>query len=303
MWTCETCSFLGVWFEMITYKTRSVAGAFLLCSFGLLLLFTLFDVAFGELRMKWKPPMLPVFISVDSAGNLTVGGEASITTFLGTFALGADYSVYSQPGYTTVVVRNLIKNNEQAYKVKSGSDELTVFADGKTRIEIKDKWVLIQVRGTTNIRFKQAIKKPQKRVTHSAEMPKDNSSPSIEFTSMWPTKRGEIDYDHVNATYDWIYRDLPHWKITHYNGYMEFRFRGKKNFFYYALGSAKNDVSYCDVIVYVNGRTITRKHIDLGWKTYRISSQEFGEGENTVKIELVGDTHFWIRKVWVSPNK
>ena len=288
----------------MTFNSETKAKSpFILYFLCLCISMIMYDYAYSDAYFKYKPPLLPVFIRIDSSGNLSIGGEKSITTFIGTFTIGADYSAYLHQGYTTVVIRNMLKNQEEAYKVRSGNDELTVIADGKTHIEIKDKWVLIQVRGATNISFKQGDKSPKTTSDKPPKVQQDKSSAHIEFTSVWPTKRGEIDYDYLQAGYDWYYTSPPHWKITHYNGYMDFHFKGKKNFFFYALGSTKEGISYCDVILYANGRTITNKHIDLGWKTYSISSKEFSEGANTVRIELVGDTHIWIQKVWISPNR
>jgi hypothetical protein len=270
---------------------------------ALIILLNTYGVSRSEIKLKYKPPILPVFISVDSAGNLSVGGEKSITTFIGTFTLGADYSIYLQEKYTTVVIRNLLKKNEQAYKVYTGGDELTVLADGKTRVEIKDRWVLVQVEGSTLINFKMAEKPSPKVDPTPHEMPQDKSTAYIEFNSFWPKKRGEIDYKTSYAGFDWGHTDPPHWRITHVDGYIDFLFKGKKRFVYYALGSTIEHVSYCKVVIYVNGRTIATKHIDREWKEHSIPSEEFMESQNTVRIKLIGDTHLWIQKAWLSANE
>jgi hypothetical protein len=288
---------------MLTMRMKTTIPSLVVYFLSFMLLLSTYEIVHGEIEIKYKPPFLPVFISVNSSGNLSIGGEKSITSFLGTFSIGADYSIYQQEKYTTVVIRNLLKNNEQAYKVYTDGDELTVVADGNTRIEIKDRWILVQVKGSADIRFKTAEKPSPKVNPAPEEIPKHEPAAYIEFTSFWPKKRGEIKYDYSNAGYDWYYTDTPHWRITHIEGYMDFHFKGKKNFFYYALGSASHDVSYCDVILYANGRRITKTHIPTAWKTYSISSEEFTEGDNTARIELVGDTHIWIHKVWVSSKR
>jgi chitodextrinase len=107
------------------------------------------------------------------------------------------------------------------------------------------------------------------------------------------TNNMQFDYD--GAVYDTYYTDPPHWKIINFDGYMQFSFNGKNDFTFHALGSTSGGISYCHVKVYVNGNVYwSDKFIDKNWTDYIIPSSSFTTGSNTVKIVLIGDTHFWI---------
>lgn len=123
------------------------------------------------------------------------------------------------------------------------------------------------------------------------------SSDEVLLTSKTPQTTGTMKFTYSGAQYDTYYTDPPHWKIVNHNGYMNFSFSGKKDFVFHALGSTSSGVSYCYVTFHVNGSTYNSNYfIDKEWIYYRILSSAFGSGSNSVKIELVGDTHFWIDK-------
>ncbi|TGO02835.1 hypothetical protein PN36_18210 [Candidatus Thiomargarita nelsonii] len=140
-----------------------------------------------------------------------------------------------------------------------------------------------------------------------AEVPsivfRGETKPIFNRNSPHPDKTGMIQFDYNGATYDTYYTKEPHWKITSYGGYMNFTFNGRHDFQFQALGSTSHDVSYCYVNIYVNGKLIeSRKFIDQSWKDYTIPASEFGSGVNSVKMVLIGDTHFWIKKVAVGSS-
>src|SRR5688500_9609666 len=71
----------------------------------------------------YRPPVLPVKFVLDSSGNISVEGEASIVTFLGEFSIGADYTVNRQPDTIMVILRDRNKGRlgmDQIYRVQSG---------------------------------------------------------------------------------------------------------------------------------------------------------------------------------------
>jgi hypothetical protein len=109
---------------------------------------------------------------------------------------------------------------------------------------------------------------------------------------------GDITFHCQGAGYDDCYKD--HWRITSLHGSMTFRFPGGRSFVFHGLGSTSEGQSYCFVNVYVNGQLERdRMFIEKEWRDYVVPVREFGSGENTVRIELVGQTHLWIDQATV----
>jgi hypothetical protein len=114
------------------------------------------------------------------------------------------------------------------------------------------------------------------------------------------SQASNMTFTYSGAGYDTV-NDPGHWRITNLNGYMQFGFSGQRDFAYHALGSTSGGVSYCYVDVYVNGvLKESNKFIPSGWAMYSIAASNFSSGSNTVKIVLVGSTHFWLNEAGVN---
>ncbi|MRR39425.1 PASTA domain-containing protein, partial [bacterium] len=113
----------------------------------------------------------------------------------------------------------------------------------------------------------------------------------------------EMSFDCAGSEYDSTNTDNPHWKISSINGYLEFTFADQREFFFHAVGASFLGESPCSVKIYVNGElrwsdlTITNE-----WIWYTISSAQFAEGTNIVRIALAGQTNFWIDEVRINSN-
>jgi hypothetical protein len=109
---------------------------------------------------------------------------------------------------------------------------------------------------------------------------------------------GDIGFDYQGAGYDDCYKD--HWRITSLHGSMTFRFQGGRALVFHGLGSTSQGQSHCYVNIYVNGQLEReRLFIEKQWQDYVVPVRGFGSGENSVRIELVGQTHLWIDRAVV----
>ncbi len=124
----------------------------------------------------------------------------------------------------------------------------------------------------------------------------------VELKSSTPRVTGNMSFSSSGAGYDPINPDPPHWRITTINGYMEFQYNGLYDFVFHALGSTVDGISYCYIDIYVNNvRVVERFFVDKNWTLYWLSKNDFGftTGTNTVRIVLVGDTHFWSDEAYI----
>ncbi|MBI3987789.1 MAG: hypothetical protein HY343_12760 [Lentisphaerae bacterium] len=127
----------------------------------------------------------------------------------------------------------------------------------------------------------------------------DTGTGSISLRSSTAQPSGNLAFSYASAAYDSYNTATPHWRITSYYGHMTFTFSGRHAFVFHALGSTSYGVSYCYVNVYINGELYwENKFINSDWTYYSIQFYSFDAGSNSVKIELVGDTHVWIDEAY-----
>jgi hypothetical protein len=94
-------------------------------------------------QVRYGPPLLPIEFVIDDDG-ISVEGDTSISTPIGSFSVGAKYQLpYRDPGTIYVLIRN--RGYDQVYNVKTGGGEFTAVVDGRTTIQIRDGQVLIDV--------------------------------------------------------------------------------------------------------------------------------------------------------------
>jgi hypothetical protein len=142
--------------ETLTFSVRGVAAPnrfwrrWLLCAVvGLGLLPALVGCAnTNEPRAEYKPPLLPVKLEITPSG-VSVTGDATIVTFLGTFSVGAKYSM-APPGEDTVRVLVLNRNKgptgfHDIFDVRTGGGRFVAVTNGKTVIQVMDRMVQIDV--------------------------------------------------------------------------------------------------------------------------------------------------------------
>jgi hypothetical protein len=100
-----------------------------------------------NVSLSYTPPFLPISFSISSDGNISVKGNLSIVTPLGTFDIGVDVSSSLKPDDHTldVVIRHLDKGSpvDTAYAIQTGQSEVVVVTNGTTLIDITQHKVFI----------------------------------------------------------------------------------------------------------------------------------------------------------------
>jgi len=102
----------------------------------------------GKAKVRYKPALLPVALTISPDG-VAVEGERSIVTPIGEFSIGAEYSLPARDADKIYVLLRDRKRGasgfDTVFRVQTGREQLTVIVNGKTTIQIKDGQVLIDV--------------------------------------------------------------------------------------------------------------------------------------------------------------
>lgn len=97
--------------------------------------------------VSWKPPFLPVKLVWDDQG-LSVEGEQSIITPIGTFGIGESVALTSSDYDSLIlIIRDRNRAKESAYEI-SNDEEIAVDLDGGAKIYVSLKQVVIDVTDT-----------------------------------------------------------------------------------------------------------------------------------------------------------
>jgi hypothetical protein len=95
----------------------------------------------------------------------------------------------------------------------------------------------------------------------------------------------------------------PHWSVSGYNAWLEFEFSGQYDFFIHATPSMGTETPLCLVTFFINDAVVPNFPIDPGpstpWVNYYIPAENFTNGTNRVKIQLVSSTPLWIDAAWI----
>lgn len=96
---------------------------------------------------SYQPPFLPLSFSIDTTGAISIQGNLSLVTPLGTFSISASVSnqLASEADKLILVIRH--KDNkvivDTAYKIQTGQDEVSVVTNGRTTIDVTQHKVFI----------------------------------------------------------------------------------------------------------------------------------------------------------------
>jgi hypothetical protein len=100
-------------------------------------------------EVGYQPPLLPVRFTIDSAGKPTVSGSKELVTPVGTFSIGAKYSLNPiQRDAIRVIIENKMdgdSGSHRIYDVITGEEDFTAVVNGRTTIHVSDRQVLIDV--------------------------------------------------------------------------------------------------------------------------------------------------------------
>ena len=81
-----------------------------------------------DVEAYYKPPLVPISISVNQDGKISVRFDASIVTPMGTFGIGVGRKRDPKPHHTDVVIRVLSTGKEYVYRIQDGDEPLLVAA-------------------------------------------------------------------------------------------------------------------------------------------------------------------------------
>lgn len=125
--------------------------------------------AANELTASFKPLFLPFAIQVNNEGKVSVIGDASFITAIGTFKIGATKEVSKEKESDLILIIRTI-DGDKVYKL-SDKDNITVQLDFNSIINIKKDKVVIDTRGKeeTDIRF---IKNDKNETTNNKKQKK-----------------------------------------------------------------------------------------------------------------------------------
>jgi hypothetical protein len=99
-------------------------------------------------EVEYQPVFLPVTFTYNGS-SIDVKGEREIVTFIGTFSIGAKYTLPENDADAIyVIIRNRKEKPsgfDHTYKVKSGRGDFSAVVNGRTLIQVVDRQVLIDV--------------------------------------------------------------------------------------------------------------------------------------------------------------
>ena len=99
-------------------------------------------------EVEYQPVFLPVKFTYNGSA-IDVKGEREIVTFIGTFSIGAKYSLpENNPDAIYVIIRNRKERPagfDHTYRVTTGNGDFSAVVNGRTVIQVVDRQVLIDV--------------------------------------------------------------------------------------------------------------------------------------------------------------
>lgn len=111
--------------------------------------------------VEYKPPVLPVKLVIQQSG-VSIEGEAEIVTPVGTFSIGAEYTLKHEDDSILVIIRDKKRGTigfDTIYRIHTGIDEFVAIVNGKTTIQIVNRQILIDVTdgNIQSIEFRKAL--------------------------------------------------------------------------------------------------------------------------------------------------
>ncbi len=98
------------------------------------------DSSIASASVSYQPPFLPVAFEIDTNGKISIKGDLSIVTPIGTFSIAADASTSLQaPKDVLVLIIRHVKNSsvvDDVYDIQTASDEVKVVTNGRTTVDV-----------------------------------------------------------------------------------------------------------------------------------------------------------------------
>jgi hypothetical protein len=112
----------------------------------ILLLVMICAACSGNLKpgLTYQPDFLPVNFNVTASG-VSIGGNRSLVTPIGTFSIGASYELLPRNDSIYVILRNRRAGYDRIFAVRSGSDQFSAIVNGTTKVSVSNGQVIIDV--------------------------------------------------------------------------------------------------------------------------------------------------------------
>ncbi len=129
--------------------------------------------------VSYTPPFAPITFTIDTSGTISIQGNLSIETPVGRFALEANVADTLKPEDNTLLLIIRHKQNgsvvDDAYKIQTQQDEVTVVTNGTTTIDVTKHKVFIDA-------SKGDIKSIEVKDGNSDNTPStsENTTPTVE---------------------------------------------------------------------------------------------------------------------------
>lgn len=94
--------------------------------------------------VTYKPEFLPVHLSLNSSG-VSIGGDSSLVTPIGTFSIGASYQLLPSYNGIYVILRNRKTGFDQIFELRNAGDQFSAVVNGITTIDVSNGQILIDV--------------------------------------------------------------------------------------------------------------------------------------------------------------
>jgi hypothetical protein len=93
-------------------------------------------------RVSYSPPGLPISISIDHAGQISINASQSIATFFGTFSIGASLPVISNDEILLIIRDRNLSRPDRVYGIRSGRN-IQVTTNGTTIVSVDANGIVV----------------------------------------------------------------------------------------------------------------------------------------------------------------
>jgi hypothetical protein len=147
----------------------------------------------------YTPPFLPVTITIDTNGNISIRGNASIVTPVGTLSIGADVtkSMQSVPEATLLIIRHKKGDRivDTVFTVRS--QKIVAIVDGRVTLTVTNGRIFVDaVKGhVLSITVHSTAAKPTPQHFVAVGVPSRDPLTAADHTKGWPTRYYPPDGD------------------------------------------------------------------------------------------------------------
>ena len=95
--------------------------------------------------VSYRPPFSPIKFVLDTLGNISIQGEASLVTPIGAFSLNARIATSEEAGSLLVIIRDKRKAIDRMYRIRTGDGEFICQVNGSVTLKITNRLVIVDI--------------------------------------------------------------------------------------------------------------------------------------------------------------